>query len=71
MGTLADRWRPWRAVAARMLWSYYRALKQREGAPNATTSTATTATAAAAPAALQRTIPIVKPKATRARRANA
>lgn len=33
MGPLADPWRPWRAVAARLLWSYYRAVKGREGAP--------------------------------------
>src|ERR1043166_7286123 len=31
MRPLADGWRPWRAVAARLLWSYYRAIKQREG----------------------------------------
>ena len=31
MGPLAERWRPWRAVAARLLWTYYRARKQREG----------------------------------------
>lgn len=31
MGPLADPWRPWRAVAARLLWSYYRVAKQREG----------------------------------------
>lgn len=31
MGPLAEAWRPWRAVAARLLWSYYRARKQREG----------------------------------------
>ncbi len=31
MGPLAERWRPWRAVAARLLWTYYRAKKQREG----------------------------------------
>ncbi len=31
MGPLAETWRPWRAVAARMLWSYYGAKKQREG----------------------------------------
>jgi DNA-3-methyladenine glycosylase II len=28
---LAEAWRPWRGVAARVLWSYYRALKKREG----------------------------------------
>jgi DNA-3-methyladenine glycosylase II len=31
MGPLAEAWRPWRAVAARLLWSYYRAVKRREG----------------------------------------
>jgi DNA-3-methyladenine glycosylase II len=68
MGPLAERWRPWRAVAARLLWTYYRALKQREGAPiQATTNAQTNAT----PAPMQTMAPIVKPKATRARRANA
>ena len=28
---IAERWRPWRGVAARMLWSYYRAVKARSG----------------------------------------
>jgi DNA-3-methyladenine glycosylase II len=27
MGPLAEPWRPWRGVAARMLWTYYRAVK--------------------------------------------
>lgn len=31
MGPLADTWRPYRAVAARLLWSYYRVMKRREG----------------------------------------
>ena len=31
MGPLAEPWRPYRAVAARLLWSYYRAVKSREG----------------------------------------
>ena len=26
---IAERWRPWRGVAARMLWAYYRAVKAR------------------------------------------
>ena len=30
---LAEPWRPWRAVAARVLWTYYRSVKGREGAP--------------------------------------
>src|SRR5947207_2878065 len=31
MGPLAEAWRPYRAVAARLLWTYYRAMKNREG----------------------------------------
>ncbi|MGA8612208.1 MAG: DNA-3-methyladenine glycosylase 2 family protein [Xanthobacteraceae bacterium] len=30
---LAEPWRPWRSVAARVLWTYYRGVKGREGAP--------------------------------------
>jgi len=33
MGPLAEPWRPLRAVAARVLWTYYRAVKGRDGAP--------------------------------------
>jgi DNA-3-methyladenine glycosylase II len=33
MGPLAESWRPYRAVAARLLWTYYRKIKGREGAP--------------------------------------
>lgn len=29
--TMAEDWRPWRAVAARLLWAYYRVAKDREG----------------------------------------
>jgi DNA-3-methyladenine glycosylase II len=28
---IAERWRPWRAVAARWLWAYYKVAKTREG----------------------------------------
>lgn len=28
---LAEDWRPWRSVAARLLWAYYRCTKNREG----------------------------------------
>lgn len=31
MREIATRWRPWRSVAARLLWAYYRLEKQREG----------------------------------------
>jgi DNA-3-methyladenine glycosylase II len=30
---MAEPWRPWRAVAARLLWSYYRAVKKRDPVP--------------------------------------
>ena len=33
MHALAEPWRPWRSVAARVLWTYYRAAKGRDGAP--------------------------------------
>lgn len=32
LATLAERWRPWRGVAAKVLWAYYRMAKAREGA---------------------------------------
>ncbi len=35
---LAEPWRPWRSVAARVLWTYYRTVKGREGAPTAAAS---------------------------------
>jgi len=28
---MAEQWSPWRAVAARALWAYYRVAKTREG----------------------------------------
>jgi DNA-3-methyladenine glycosylase II len=33
MAALAEAWRPLRSVAARVLWTYYRSVKGREGAP--------------------------------------
>jgi DNA-3-methyladenine glycosylase II len=36
MAELAEPWRPFRAVAARILWTYYRTVKGREGAPAVT-----------------------------------
>jgi DNA-3-methyladenine glycosylase II len=33
MVKLAEKWRPWRGVAAHLLWNYYRLIKQPEGAP--------------------------------------
>ena len=32
MVRLAEAWRPWRGVAAHLLWGYYHAVKRREGA---------------------------------------
>src|SRR5438876_8508886 len=49
MAPLAERWRPWRGAAAYMLWTHYRATKQRDGAPiPATTNGAATVTQGAA-----------------------
>lgn len=31
MAEMASAWSPWRAVAARLLWAYYRVIKDREG----------------------------------------
>jgi len=31
LAAIAEAWSPWRAVAARLLWAYYRVAKQREG----------------------------------------
>lgn len=33
MVKLGDIWRPWRGVAAHLLWAYYRALKKRDPVP--------------------------------------
>lgn len=30
---IAERWRPWRGVAARLLWAYYAVVKQRKALP--------------------------------------
>jgi len=38
MTALAENWRPWRGVAAHLLWAYYHAVKRREGAPMQTTA---------------------------------
>lgn len=48
---LAERWRPHRAAAARLLWSYYRVIKRREGigvAPGVTGDEESAGVAAAA-----------------------
>jgi DNA-3-methyladenine glycosylase II len=29
LAAIAERWRPWRAVAARLLWGYYAATRRR------------------------------------------
>src|ERR1700730_9595052 len=33
MITLAEQWRPWRGVAAHLLWTYYRTVKRRDPLP--------------------------------------
>jgi DNA-3-methyladenine glycosylase II len=39
MAPLAEPWRPWRGAAAHLWWSYYRALKKREGVVAGTATT--------------------------------
>jgi DNA-3-methyladenine glycosylase II len=43
---LAEGWRPWRGAAACLLWTYYRAVKGRSGAPIAASAAKPMATAA-------------------------
>jgi DNA-3-methyladenine glycosylase II len=33
LACMAEAWRPWRGVAARVLWTYYRAVKRRDPVP--------------------------------------
>jgi DNA-3-methyladenine glycosylase II len=57
---LAEAWRPHRAVAARVLWTYYRAVKGRDGAPTAPTASPATkksATAKKSPASRKASTP--------------
>lgn len=35
LALVAETWKPWRAVAARLLWAYYREIKGAEAAPGA------------------------------------
>ncbi|MBX3578643.1 MAG: DNA-3-methyladenine glycosylase 2 family protein [Rhizobiaceae bacterium] len=34
LARIAESWSPWRGVASRLFWSYYRATRMREGAPS-------------------------------------
>jgi DNA-3-methyladenine glycosylase II len=49
MAPLAELWRPWRGVAARLLWSYYKAVKGRDAAPLPSTSLSPAATSPTTP----------------------
>jgi DNA-3-methyladenine glycosylase II len=31
LAVMAERWSPWRSVAARIFWAYYADIKQRDG----------------------------------------
>jgi len=64
---MAERWRPWRGVAARLLWTYYRAVKRRDPVPvqpqqpngggNGRTRRPATGTACGRPGAKARRVP--------------
>jgi DNA-3-methyladenine glycosylase II len=36
LAKIAESWSPWRGVASRLFWAYYRATRGREGAPSST-----------------------------------
>jgi DNA-3-methyladenine glycosylase II len=57
MQTLAESWRPWRAVAARVLWSYYRTATAKRAEPGGMFSPAKTA---------KRTVRVTAPPKSRA-----
>jgi DNA-3-methyladenine glycosylase II len=67
MAPLAESWRPWRGAAAYMLWTYYRTLKQRDGAPIQGTQQGTQQ---ATPNATKKATPAVTRMASTARRVN-
>jgi DNA-3-methyladenine glycosylase II len=68
---LAEPWRPWRAVAARILWSYYRAIADAARAAAAAKITTGATTAAAKPARPRAAAPraSARPKRRASRRA--
>jgi DNA-3-methyladenine glycosylase II len=68
---LAEPWRPWRAVAARILWSYYRAMADAARAAAAAKITTGATTAAAKPARPRAAAPraSARPKRRASRRA--
>jgi DNA-3-methyladenine glycosylase II len=35
LGKIAESWRPWRGVASRLFWAYYRAIRGRDAVPTA------------------------------------
>lgn len=50
LATSAEDWRPWRGVAAYILWAHYRVAKARDGAPGGAQTLAAAPSIAAAPA---------------------
>jgi DNA-3-methyladenine glycosylase II len=54
MIALADVWRPWRGVAAHLLWAYYHVVKRRDGAVIQTKPDAKSRSKAAKPAATRK-----------------
>ena len=48
---IAEAWRPWRGVAAHLMWAYYHAVKKRDVVPVGATKPAAKKAAAKAPKA--------------------
>jgi DNA-3-methyladenine glycosylase II len=54
MAAIGDAWRPWRGVAAHLLWGYYHVVKRREGVAVETKPVKRKAARAAAPKAARK-----------------
>jgi len=65
MVALAEMWRPLRAVAARVLWTYYRAVKGRDGAPIAPSPIAPSQNPPSPASVVAQALPKLSPKPAR------
>lgn len=65
MIALAEAWRPWRGVAAHLLWAYYHVVKRRDGAVLQATPEAKAKTKAKTKSKSKAATPAAKPKAKR------
>src|SRR3984885_2912204 len=60
MAPLAEPWRPWRGAAAHLWWSYYRAVKKREGVITSDANAVSNNVAVAKPSRVKEKMPARK-----------